>query len=135
MLQPVKGRLDTQQYLNFLQVLRELSDEPRQRLVHDHYPVHKARAVATWLASNPHFDVLAWPRKSADLMAISDLFEEILFYVNDLQCNVNSVEMLEQLVRSAWEAVATPNYVKGLIENIPSRCRAVIEAHGGQPRY
>ena len=66
MLKKVEGRLNTSQYIAFLEKFFSESHGSFSFL-HDHYPVHHAIAVRNWFSKHPQFHVLPVPPKSGDL--------------------------------------------------------------------
>jgi hypothetical protein len=41
---------------------------------------------------------------------------------------------LQEIVREAWESITTED-LRELIESMPARCQAVIDAEGGHTKY
>ncbi len=78
----LKQRLDTQQYLKCLKnVIPPFDHSPNNELVplvHDHFPVHKAKLVQHWLQNHSQFEVLPWPRQSSDINIFEDVWEKML---------------------------------------------------------
>jgi len=158
MLKKVEGRLNTSQYIAFLEKLFSES-QGSFSFLHDHYPVHHAIAVRNWFSKHPQFHVLPVPPKSGDLNCLSDVWELIVDYVNSHYAHeVMSVERLSEIVPLAWDAIVTDAFVEQKIESMPNmfdtlikikggslflesinsmpdRCRAVIAAEGGHTRY
>ncbi|KAG2190612.1 hypothetical protein INT47_009244 [Mucor saturninus] len=47
---------------------------------------------------------------------------------------VTSIEKFEDIVRDEWSSIDT-GYLEALVSSKPARCKAVIEAKGGNTRY
>lgn len=131
MLKDIEGRLNTSQYIAFLENLFSESRESFS-LLHDHYPVHHAIAVRNWLAKHPKIHVLPVPPKSGDLNFLSDVWELIVDYVNNHYANeVMSVERLSEIVPLAWESIVTDAFVEEKIEKMPIIIDTLIKTKGG----
>jgi hypothetical protein len=52
-------------------------------------------------------------------------------YPDDYQL---SYDALREIVRAAWDAIPE-GFLRDLIETMPARCQAVINAEGGHTKY
>ena len=43
-------------------------------------------------------------------------------------------DMLRKIVQEAWDAI-TETFLRELVETMPARCQAVIDAQGGHTKY
>ena len=107
-------------------------------LMQDNAPSHSARATKTEL-SRRGINLLPWPPFSPDLNPIEHVWDSMKDY---MQKNFPELEgrsrvpgeRLRQMVVEAWESISS-EYLLNLIESMPNRCQAVIEARGGATSY
>jgi len=79
-----------------------------------------------------HLRVLSWPAQSPDLNPIENLWSEIKRRIHNDK--PTSLPSLERCIKRAWKSVK-PEMVKNLIESMPRRIKAVIQANGGPTKY
>ena len=81
----IRGRLDTQQYMAFLEEVKLSVDQgartPRQ-LAHDFNPVHRSAAVQQWFRRQDVLRQAPWSRSSPDFMPLGDLFKKMINFLN-----------------------------------------------------
>lgn len=130
MFNRLEGRLDTKQYLEFLDAMNNSSGTLSSfSYVHDHYPVHIARSVCHWLDEHPKFNMVPFPKMSGDLNLICDVWGKIGDFAETHE--VKTVEKLCSVVSMGWKAIVTEEFIDGLINMMPYRLEAVIAAKGG----
>ena len=97
----------------------------------DNDPKHRAKIVQNYL-QNKGFDVLDWPAQSPDLNPIENLWSIIEFRLKDRMCS--NEQQLFELLQREWNALE-PSLLQSLVDSMPARCLAVIEAKGWPTKY
>lgn len=100
---------------------------------HDNDPKHTARSVVAWLNSQ-HFSVLKWPSQSPDLNPIEHLWAHIKRHLNRYETPPNGMLQLWERVEAEWENIS-PEICLNLIESMPRRINAVLNAKGRWTKY
>jgi transposase len=99
----------------------------------DNAPCHKAAAVMQYLQQLP-FEIMNWPPFSPDLSPIENLWAI-------LKQRIHSVAVVskEELISRVWiiwnEDPAIRQACRSLIEGMPRRVMACIDASGGPLKY
>lgn len=101
------------------------------QLVHDNDPKHTAKTVKKWLSDNG-VEVLAWPAQSPDL----NITENLWFQVDKRLAGqkFRTPDLLFEAVKAAWESLPKQS-LETLVESMPRRCKAVIDARGYSTKY
>ena len=94
--------------------------------------VHTAKMCSTYREADGLISV-AWPAQSPDLNPIENLWSIMKYEISKLP-NPQSVDKMTLLLEERWNQL-TPEIWKGLIESMPQRIKACIEAQGGSTRY
>ena len=118
--------------------------KPNLILMQDNAPCHRAQNTAT------EFDRLGissmhWPAFSPDLNPIESLWNTMKDYIamkyqEDISESRHGrqrqvpLSRLIKITREAWESIK-PEELSRLIESMPRRCEAVINAGGGHISY
>ena len=98
---------------------------------HDNDPKHKAKTVSKWLGDNGII-VLMWPAQSPDLNPIENLWYEAERRLGGRK--FKKEDDLFNAVKKAWAEIPKERLEK-LVESMPSRCKAVIDANGYATKY
>ncbi len=85
-------------------------------------PAHSAKATSTWFKDHG-IPVLNWPANSLDLNPIENLWGI-----------VKRKMPLKATIRATW-ALITPEQCHRLIDSMPRRIAAVIQAKGAPTKY
>jgi len=78
--------------------------------------------------------VIFWPPFSPDLNPIERVWHIIKNYLQDNYPENMSYDQLRVAVKDAWEKVREHEF-RDLIESMPARCKAVIDAEGKFTKY
>ena len=108
-------------------------DVRRQMFQHDNARPHTARVTVDYLAQN-NVPVLPWPSKSPDLNPIEHLWDLLDRRVRRRQPQPQTLEQLRNALQDEWGRIPQQQ-IRRLIQSMPRRCQAVLDAHGGNTRY
>lgn len=97
----------------------------------DNDPKHASGHVKQWFKKR-HVEVMDWPSQSPDLNIIESLWEELERALKGKRAK-NAAEKFEQLKKS-WSEIPQATIDK-LIDSMPRRCQAVIDAKGFATKY
>lgn len=131
----INDKMDQIQYREILQ--KEMLPYAKNNLpkgwvfMHDNDPKHTAKVVKAWLGKNK-VRCLDWPAQSPDLNPIENLWGE----VERRLCGqkFNNKDALFQAVNNIWNSLPT-ELIHKLVESLPRRCQAVINAKGYATKY
>jgi transposase len=132
----VEGILESEQYK---QILRTQFKPSAQRLFggrnytfqQDNDPKHTSRATRAymdWLGLDPE----EWPSQSPDLNPIENLWSYLDWRLRDRHCG--SLEELWAALQEGWNSIPV-DYLTKLVESMPRRLQAVIDAKGYPTKY
>ena len=135
-----KRGFNSRQYIQTLKNgLLPLYDEMRH-FQQDNASIHTAKAVESFLLEHK-VSILEWPPYSPDLNPIEhvwNLLKRRLFklfpYLFDLKQNLADIEEFKECLQKAW-ATITQEEIRDLIDSMPRRLAAVIEAKGWYTKY
>ncbi len=94
-------------------------------------PAHSAKATSTWFKDHG-IPVLNWPANSPDLNPIENLWG--IVKRNMRYARPNNAEELKATISATW-ALITPEQCHRLIDSMPRRIAAVIQAKGAPTKY
>ncbi len=94
-------------------------------------PAHTAKATSTWFKDHG-IPVLNWPANSPDLNPIENLWGIVKRKMR--YARPNNAEELKATIRATW-ALITPEQCHRLIDSMPRRIAAVIQAKGAPTKY
>lgn len=97
----------------------------------DNDPKHASYVVQEWLLYNIP-KLLKTPPQSPDLNPIEHVWGELKTKM--LNHNCTNVNELKLQLREEWEKIS-PSFINKLIESMPRRLQAVIEANGYATKY
>lgn len=135
-------------YLNILQtLLPPIMDTLRGQniepiFMQDNSPIHCARIVKDWL-DDCGFEVMEWPPHSPDLNPIEHVWVHLKTElqkqyptIKDTPGGVPQVKrVLSDVLPKVWDQHVLPECLEALVESMPKRVAAVIDAKGWQTRY
>lgn len=125
-------------YMDILQKnLRESAERlgMRRGLIfqQDNDPKHTAKVVQKYFKDN-RVNVLDWPAQSPDLNPIEHLWAELERRIQKRDVRPkNKTELMEALVEE-WSQIS-PDVTAKLVDSMPKRCKAVLQAKGGHTSY
>ena len=97
----------------------------------DSAPAHTAKTTIKWLEEH-HIRVMDWPGNSPDLNPIENLWGIVKRRVR--QYIPSTTDELKAVIEACWEEVSC-EHCQSLIDSMPRRIAAVIEANGGPTKY
>jgi transposase len=100
---------------------------------HDGASIHTAKVVKEYLGRQ-RYTVLDWPAKSPDLSPIENLWADLKRRLQARQEEIKDQKSLWEVVQEVWEATPAQT-CKDLVDSMPRRLRAVINAKGGPTKY
>ena len=100
---------------------------------HDNARPHTAHATVDFLA-NQNLTVLPWPSKSPDLNPTEHSWDDLDRRVHSRQPAPQTLQELMQALEQEWGRIPQDR-IPRLIESMPRRVRAVLQANGGHNRY
>ena len=78
---------------------------------------------------------IQWPSFSPDLNPIEMVWNWMKDWIQEhYDDNLHGYDQLREAVTAAWNAVPE-DYLNELLEQMPARCQAVIDANGMHTRY
>lgn len=137
----MKGTINQEAYINclsnhFLPWLEDISSkESRDFLFQEDGASCHTGSYAAWYKQRcgvEGFDF--WPAQSPDLNPIEHVWAYLEKRIERRRYQIKNVDQLEAALRDEW--YNTPlQLLENLVESMNSRCKAVIEAKGGNTRY
>ena len=115
-----------------------VSMRPWVTVMQDNAPGHSSSRTREELRERL-IQPISWPAFSPDLNPIEAVWDQMKDYIHikypGMGCGMQrSHDLLRMIVMKAWDSVK-PEFLSGLIESMPSRCRAVFDADGGPTKY
>ena len=119
----------------------QVADENTFIFMQDNAPCHKSHSILEFLEEN-NVPVMQWPPQSPDLNPIENLWTELKarFHQRFLELFNHPSKSLEaryrygEVLQEVWYSQGM-ELVNKLIESMPRRCEAVIQAQGGWTKY
>lgn len=135
-LRRIEGKMDRHVYLDIM----ENTMEPYSQKAYgdndfifqqDNDPKHTAKLVVNWFREN-QINVMDWPSQSPDLNPIEHMWDVLENELTGVRAK-NATEKFAQL-EQAWGEIQKETIDK-LIDSMPRRCQAVIDAKGYATKY
>jgi len=119
----------------------QVASENTLLFMHDNAPCHKAEPILEFLKEN-RVPIMEWPPQSPDLNPIENLWTDLKtrFHKRFLELFSHPSKSLEaryrygEVLQEVWYSQGM-ELVTALIQSMPKRCAAVIEAKGGWTKY
>ena len=109
--------------------------------MHDNAPCHKGASVTSFLATNK-IPVMNWPAQSPDLNPIENLWKEFKRQFHEqysrarthISASKSAIQEYGEGLQLTWNTQGQ-ELARKLVESMPRRVEAVIQAKGGPTRY
>ena len=99
----------------------------------DNASPHRSK-IAIEFREEKSLRTLSWPAQSPDLNPIENLWDEIKRSLKNEKRKPKNLNELERLVKKTWRSIPQDK-IKRLVESMPRRVQAVIDANGGPTKY
>ncbi|VCU40210.1 Bgt-50963 [Blumeria graminis f. sp. tritici] len=111
---------------------------PWLSVIQDKAPAHTV-AITMEDMSQRLIQPIFWPANSPDLNPIEAAWNKMKDYIQrhhpNLGCRKQRTQdSLRKIVKEVWDSVSS-EYLVRLIQSMPARCQAVVDADGGPTRY
>lgn len=130
------GTINKERYCEHVVPLIEayMRENPSHSLMQDNAPGHSAQYTKEELI-RLGVHLIFWPANSPDLNPIETLWNKMKDWLQLHYPTQNcSYAQLRRQVNEAWAAIGE-DLLKDLIESMPARCQAVIDAEGGHTKF
>ena len=135
----IEGHMDAELYTPILQdeFLRTVEYYGRDRgqliFQQDNDPKHASRKAKEWFETND-IRVLMWPAQSPDLNPIEHLWQYLKRQLNAYETESKGILELWERVEAEWNKIPA-QVCLDLVESMPRRVHAVLQAKGGHTGY
>ncbi len=100
----------------------------------DGAPCHRSKIVTEWFQQHPTITLIDWPGNSPDLNPIENCWNWMKHQLQDNQ--FTNIPDLENAIKILWiQRMEDSEYLKALVESMPRRLQAVIDADGNATKY
>lgn len=100
----------------------------------DGAPCHRSKIVSAWFKERPHIKLIDWPGNSPDLNPIENAWSWMKTQLQDSKAT--SLPQLQEEIRQLWVTKMDDSaYLRALVESMPRRLQAVLDADGNATKY
>ena len=99
----------------------------------DNAPPHTTRDTVAFL-DQQDVEVMDWPAQSPDMNPNEHVWDQMSVWIRDMNYPTSTIAELNNALHLAWAAVR-PGRVQNLVESMPRRVRALLDARGGHTSY
>ncbi len=96
------------------------------------YGIHGNTSTQNWIKVNIPRQIFPWPAQSPDLNVIENCWAELRRSLNGIR--TRTVEEFWNAIKREWKNL-DQDFIKALVESVPRRLAAVIEAGGGNTKF
>ena len=143
LLESIHGRFNAPQYVHILENMslpsvKVLNPEGNIIFQQDNHHMHCSMGVQRWFARRPEIELTPWPPKSLDLNIVEHMWAllkegRILRYGNNPPRSPQ--QLWDQVVEIWYDLAQDHDYCLTLVDSMPLRCQAVIDAGGMWTSY
>jgi len=94
---------------------------------------HKSKVAKKFHTEND-LRVLSWPAQNPDLNPIENLWVDVKKSIRERKKQPSNLAELDRYVKKAWRKIPI-HTIENLVDSMPRRIQAVIEANGGPTKY
>ena len=134
-LVPIQGNLTSLRYQAEIvqpHIIPHVQANRGMQLAQDNAPCHVARGTMDMMTNN-NVRVLDWPARSPDLNPIEHLWDKLKRGIRARPAQLTLQELRHDAIRT-WANIPQ-NFIQRYIVSMRARCRAVIQAVGGNTMY
>ena len=116
----------------------ELYPEGTLHFQQDNHPIHTANRIQEWFNRRPDIDLLKWPPNSPDMNPIENVWARVkgILCSNWAEPPDWTSEELWNRVLNAWQEMSTDiDLIHNLVDSMPCRMRAIVDAGGLRTKY
>lgn len=137
-LVPIDGMMNSQKYKSMLEQhlnkeLEKCQPQGGAILQQDSAPCHKSKEMMKYF-QDKEITVLDWPGNSPDLNPIENLWAICKARLRKIDCTTKT-KMIEAVIQVWYRDERISENCQKLVESMPKRVKAVIEAKGGHISY
>jgi transposase len=139
-LHRINGIMDGEKYRQILihhmaPYCKDLKEKTGNEIIfqQDNDPKHTCNKVKRYL-SNKKMEVLDWISQSPDINPIENAWRQLKQRIAKKNRKAKNLDEVFEIALEEWNNI-TLESLHTLIESMPRRCQAVIEANGGHTKY
>lgn len=127
---PIEGKVDSDVYVDVLDEFLPAGND--YILLQDNAPSHTSKDTHAWFRENNIKSILDFPPYSPDLNPIENVWGTVKRRL--AESPPQRKQDLLKSIEEVWNDISL-EYLRGLVESMPSRLQAVINAKGGCTKY